>query len=173
MDFFVIETERLGLRPHRLEDIPFMVEFSSDPEVTRFTGDSALDEAEALAIVSRLTVQFETAKMGRFIAIEKSSGERIGWAGLAILKDRNVVDLGYRFLRKKWGLGYGTESARACLRYGFVNLKLPEITARVDARNLASMHVLKKLRRQQSEIFRDEEGEFFDFKMLKEEHNEF
>ena len=57
--------------------------------------------------------------MGRFIVIEKSSGEKIGWSGLAFLKDRKVVDLGFRFKKNKWNLGYATESSQRMFNVWF------------------------------------------------------
>lgn len=171
MTSFKLETPRLILRPHQIEDIPFMVTLNSDPEVTRYTGDGAITELEAKNIVERLTKQFSENRMGRFLAIEKSSGEKIGWAGLSFLKDRQVVDLGYRLLKSKWGFGYATEASVACLKYGFEDLKLSEITARADALNLASIQVMKKLRMKQFNCGKDEDGEFVDYKIVREEFN--
>lgn len=169
MEKFIIETQRLSLRPHQYDDVSFMIELNSDPEVTRYTGDGSVDEEQAREIVSRLLTQFKEKNIGRFITIEKATGEKVGWCGLAFLKDRGVIDLGYRFLRSKWGLGYATESGRACLRYGFETLYFNEITARVDARNLSSIHVLKKLGMHESELRRDEDGEFYDFNISSQQ----
>ena len=163
MSNFTITTNRLILRPHQLDDVPFMVELNSDIEVTRYTGDGAITEEDAKNIVTRLSQQFKEARMGRFLAIEKSTGEKIGWTGLAHLKDRNVIDLGYRFLRNRWGIGYATEASLACLDYGFNELKISEITARVDALNVASIRVLKKIGMTQFASGKDDEGEYFDF----------
>lgn len=169
MALFKIETPRLILRPHQLDDIPFMVQLNSDPEVTRYTGSGAINEKEAQAIVERLTIQFNERRMGRFLVTEKSSGEKIGWAGLAYLKDRDVIDLGYRFQKNKWGLGYATEASIACLKYGFEDLKIAEITGRADVLNLASIRVLEKLGMKKFNHGKDEDGEFFDHKISKEE----
>jgi len=169
MSLFELHTPRLILRPHLPEDIPFMVALNSDPDVTRYTGDGAVTEQEAHEIIVRLTKQFAELKMGRFLAIEKTTGEKIGWTGLAYLKDRNVIDLGYRFLKNRWGLGYATEASIACLQYGFKDLNIEEITARVDVLNLPSINVLEKLRMKRFNFGIDEDGEFFDYKISKKE----
>ena len=141
---FFLETERLTLRPHRPEDAPFMVELNSDPEVVRFTGDGAVTLAQAEEIVASLERQFREERIGRFIAIEKAGGRKIGWCGLKRLEG-GQIDLGYRFLRDCWGRGYATETSEACLKYGFEDRGFERIIAQVDPNNAASIRVLKKL----------------------------
>ena len=49
---YVLTTARLGLRPHDAADAAFMVELNSDPEVVRYTGDTALPGVpEALSLI--------------------------------------------------------------------------------------------------------------------------
>jgi RimJ/RimL family protein N-acetyltransferase len=169
---FIMETERLILRPHCDDDLSFMVELNEDPEVNLYTGDGPITKETARKILSSLTEQFQEQKMGRFVVIEKTTGETIGWCGLAFLQDRKVVDLGFRFKKSKWNLGYATESSLKFLEYGFNKLKLQEITAQVDTRNDASIRVLKKLNMLQSAEKIDEEGSYFDFSIKRENHRE-
>lgn len=42
---------------------------------------------------------------------------------------RDFYDLGYRFILRYWGQGYGYEAAQAWLKAGFKTLKLPRICA--------------------------------------------
>ena len=60
--------------------------------------------------------------------------------GPAILE----IEVGYHLARAFWGRGYATEAARACLRYGFEQLKLERIVAVVRPENVASRRVLEK-----------------------------
>ena len=53
-------------------------------------------------------------------------------------------ELSYGFRRDRWGRGYATEAARACVRHGFDELGLEKIVADVDPANVASMRVLEK-----------------------------
>ena len=55
------------------------------------------------------------------------------------------VDLGFRFLKAYWNQGLATESAVACLDFGFEVLGLPEIVAYVMPENGASIRVLEKI----------------------------
>ncbi|WP_437670276.1 GNAT family N-acetyltransferase [Sorangium sp. So ce131] len=142
----ILSTERLNLRPHRLSDAPFMMQLNSDPEVVRYTGNAAFaDEAEARAVVERLAKQYATWRMGRFVVLDRRTGEKLGWCGLRWWEETEVADLGYRFFRKHWGAGYATESSRACIRYAFEDLGLPRLIATVMPENAASIRVLEKL----------------------------
>ena len=122
-----------------------MVRLNSDPEVVRYTGDTSLGIDEAKVVIERLMGQFTERRIGRFVAIEKATGEKIGWTGLKWEVERKVIDLGYRFQQDRWGKGYATEASIECLRYGFDDLGYQEITAMADPANTASVHVLQKL----------------------------
>ncbi|OQP55873.1 hypothetical protein A4H97_19970 [Niastella yeongjuensis] len=54
------------------------------------------------------------------------------------------LDLGYRLIKKYWGLGIATEAAWASLAYAFSELKAPAVYAITDSNNAASHHVLLK-----------------------------
>lgn len=141
-----LTTPRLLLRAHQPDDLPFMLELNSDPEVIRYTGDPPFEsEAEALAILARLERQQERDRMSRLVVIDRATGEKLGWCGLKWMEEEQEVDLGYRFHRRYWSKGYATESSIACLEYGFGELKLDRIVARAMAENVASVRVLEKL----------------------------
>lgn len=143
---FLLETPRLLLRKHVLEDAPFFLELNSDPEVTKYTGDGAfknLEEAET--IVRYVISQYEKNGYGRWLVSLKETGQPLGWCGLKYHDDSGDTDLGYRFMKQYWGKGYATEAGSACLDYGFKQLGLKRMIGRADTHNLASIQVLKKL----------------------------
>jgi RimJ/RimL family protein N-acetyltransferase len=82
--------------------------------------------------------------MGRWSVIRKSDQQFLGWCGLKLIRDDNTVDLGYRFHQRFWKQGYATETGKACLHYGFEQLKLQRIVGRAEKANKASIHVLEK-----------------------------
>ena len=83
--------------------------------------------------------------MGRF-TVTLHDGTYLGWCGLKYFPEQEEVDLGYRLKKKFWGQGYATEASRACLDYGFHQLGLGRIIAKVMPENLASLKVVQKLR---------------------------
>jgi ribosomal-protein-alanine N-acetyltransferase len=169
IDDFVIRTPRLLLRPHRADDVHFMMDLNSDPEVTRYTPDGPLkDEKQARDIIVNLISQFEERRIGRFIVLETQTEARLGWCGLKWLEDVQEVDLGYRFLKSAWGHGYASEAARACLNYGFNTLSFSRVTARILPSNAASISVAQKLGLQKAGTVIEDDQELLVFEIRAE-----
>jgi len=139
-----LETERLFLREFIISDAQHMFALNSVPEQIEYTGDIAFDsEKEARNFLEEYK-DYSLNGFGRWACISKEANEWIGWCGLKKHKD-GAVDLGYRFFKQFWGKGFATESAKACLQYGFEVLHLERIIARTDKRNLASIRVIEKI----------------------------
>lgn len=140
----ILSTERLILREFKISDAQVMYDLNSDEEVMRYTGDvyfKSLEESEQL--ITNYS-DYERNGFGRWAVIRKEDNEMLGWCGLKKHKD-NSVDVGYRFFKKHWNQGYATESARACLEYGFNVIELEEIVANADPENVASVRVMEKI----------------------------
>jgi RimJ/RimL family protein N-acetyltransferase len=82
---------------------------------------------------------------GRWAVVLKGNDTFIGWCGLKYLPEESEVDVGYRLLPEFWGMGFATETARACNEYGFSKLGLTRIVARVHKENFRSMRVAEKI----------------------------
>lgn len=153
-----LETERLLLRPFKLEDIEPSYEMNLDPEVSRYTGDGGVVSKEEIKrrITENVFGDYENFGFGRFAVELKAENKFIGFAGLKYLPDLKEVDLGYRFMQAYWGKGIATEAAKVCIDYGFNTLQLNKIIGMTLPENVASMHVLKKLQFQfEKEIIED------------------
>jgi RimJ/RimL family protein N-acetyltransferase len=112
----------------------------------RFTGDTVFGHlSEAEAVVAALQRQWAERRMGRFMVVERATGERVGWCGLEWHDDTGEADLGDRFLQDRWGRGYATEASRACIAYAWGPLGLDRLVARAMPENGASVRVLEKL----------------------------
>jgi [ribosomal protein S5]-alanine N-acetyltransferase len=141
----VIETERLLLRTFTMDDAPLIYDLNLDPDVIRYTLDPMADIDTAKEVLVKVILpQYALYNHGRWAVHVKPDLEFIGWCGLKTRPELNEVDLGYRFIKKTWGMGYATESAHACLKYGFEKLKLDRIVGRSLPANLASVRVLEK-----------------------------
>ena len=143
----LIETDRLLIRPFNLDDILPAYEMNLDPAVSKFTGDGgivSLKETER-RIVEDVMGDYQKHGFGRFAVELKGEKGFIGFTGLKFLDDFNEVDIGFRFMKKYWGNGIATESAKACLKYGFETLKMEKIIGLVLPGNIASIRVLEKL----------------------------
>lgn len=143
-----IETERLVLRQFVPSDYEAVFEFSSNPEVQKYTGNSiltSLEEAKEL-IANVWLKDYATYGYGRLATIYKPDNRLIGFSGLKYLPEFDgLTDLGYRFLPEYWGKGIATESALASLQYGFEELGIARIQGIAMPENIASCRVLEKV----------------------------
>ena len=140
----ILRTERLILREFGLSDAECFYRLNADPDVIKYTGDlpfNSIDDAELFLANYN---EYGKNGYGRWAVIDKESGSFIGWCGLK-LNEENLIDLGFRFFKSVWGKGYATESARACLDYGFSKLNLKTIIARTMVNNIPSVKVLEKI----------------------------
>jgi RimJ/RimL family protein N-acetyltransferase len=142
----ILETERLIIREHVLSDAPFFFTLNSNYNVVKYTGDSSFKMiAEAEKIVQYVMNQYKENGYGRWLVTEKETGNPIGWCGLKFHTDTKETDIGYRLLESAWGKGYATESAKACIDYGFKHFNLNRIIGDAMKENTASINVFKKL----------------------------
>ncbi|MDO7885606.1 GNAT family N-acetyltransferase [Hymenobacter cheonanensis] len=147
-------TEHLLLRPLEAADAPGMFALDSDPAVRRYLGGiggpQAASPPDSLATIEYIRAQYTAHDIGRWAVLLRATGAFMGWAGLKLVAgpingQRNFYDLGYRFLPRYWGQGYGYEAAQAWLAYGFDVLKLPRICAYADVQNAGSRRILEKI----------------------------
>lgn len=171
------ETNRLLLREIVLTDAEAIFELDNDPEVHAFLGNNpikTMDQAEN--IVNFIRLQYKENGIGRWAAVEKTSGRFIGWSGLKLIREQvnghsGYYDLGYRLIRKYWSQGYAGEAATASLKYGFETLKLPVIYAIADIENAGSVRVLQKAGFRSANTFDYEGVPHYWFSLQKEEWN--
>ena len=145
-----IETERLLLRELLPADDIGMFELDSNPEVHIYLGNNPVKSIEeSREMIANIRQQYLENGIGRWAVILKETGEFIGWSGLKLEKNVNgretFYDLGYRFIQKHWGKGYGYEAAEAFVDFGFNEMKLPIINAYADFDNLGSRKILEKV----------------------------
>jgi len=151
---FYLETERLILRDLIQIDIDGIYELDSDPLVHKYLGNKPIKTKEKAAkIIQFVQQQYKDLGIGRFAAIEKSSGDFIGWSGLKFNTGKkeklngktDFYDIGYRFIPRYWGKGYATESALVAIDLGFKELNIETMCGAAETANLASNKVLRKI----------------------------
>lgn len=144
------ETDRLILREFVATDKAGMFELDSDPEVHRYLGKQPVKHIEEIEkVIQFIRQQYIEFGIARWAVIEKSTGDFVGWSGLKFMTQEvnnhvNYYDLGYRFIKRYWGKGYATETAKASIDYGFTTLQANDIYAIADVGNAGSNHVLQK-----------------------------
>ncbi len=127
----MIETERLSIRPLAEEEREALAALWLDPANARL---HPADTAE----------QVRTWVQGAWGVWEREGGELVGDCTLFFAEEHGEWELAYGFRRDRWGRGYATEAAAACVRYGFDVLGVEKLVADVDRVNAASIRVLEK-----------------------------
>lgn len=140
-----IETERTYLRNLGVQDAQDFYALNLDTEVIKYTGDDPFDSIEkALDFLNRYD-QYEKYGVGRLAVMDKHTNVFLGWCGLKYSPDLDEYDIGFRFFRVHWNKGYATETANACLDFGFQRPGIDEIVGRAMTKNTASIRVLEKI----------------------------
>jgi len=83
-------------------------------------------------------------------AVETKQGEFIGYTGVMARMDAEHplgehFEIGWRFVRKSWGNGFATESAKQALEHAINDMSFKEVIAYTSADNLRSQAVMKRL----------------------------
>ncbi|MFY1637044.1 GNAT family N-acetyltransferase [Solwaraspora sp. WMMB335] len=157
------QTDRLSLRRFTTDDLPLLVELDSDPEVMRYLTGGRPTPAETVrreVLPAILRDYLRFPDFGKWAAVERSSGEFVGWFALkpaavvgptctAVVAGHNgrvpvtEVELGYRLRRAYWGRGYASEGARALLQMAFTHPTVERVFAETMAVNVASRRVME------------------------------
>ena len=140
----IFETEILLVRRLKMSDIRPYHEMQSNPKVMQYVTGEVQTEKEHLIELDRLIGFYDKEGNDFWIyAIErKSDNEFIGTVGFC--KDEEGDDeIGYRFLEKYWGLGYGSNLCKGSILY-CKSIGMPKLIGYVINLNLASAKILKK-----------------------------
>jgi ribosomal-protein-alanine N-acetyltransferase len=128
----VIETERLVLRAPTREERALLLALWLDPANERVPEGTPSEQVR------------KWVGGVRWCVFERVTGELVGDCSLFFADEHGAWELAYGLRRDRWGRGYTTEAARACVGHGFGELGLQRIVADVDPANAASVRVLEK-----------------------------
>jgi RimJ/RimL family protein N-acetyltransferase len=139
-----LETERLILRPPRLEDFNAWAAFLEDEEATRFIG-GLQPRATAWRTFMCMCGCWHMTGVAMFSVIEKATGKWVGRLGPWYPEGWPQEEVGWGIAREHWGKGYATEGATAAMDFAFYVLGWPEVIHCIHVDNLASQGVARRL----------------------------
>ena len=146
----VIETERLLLRGHRLEDFAPCAAMWADPLVTRHIGGQPFSAEESWSRLLRYAGHWAMLGYGYWMVEEKSTGAFAGEVGFADYHRSLTPPLpagpetGWVLASAFHGKGYATEAVRASLQWGDAKFALNETNCIIHPENLGSIRVALK-----------------------------
>ncbi len=133
-------------------DAALLARLSADPKVVRYIGDGACWSPEKAADVSLGMVEHWRANgFGWRVAVEKQSGEPVGFAALNYLGEGTAglepdeFEIGWWLVPTAWGRGFASEGARAICLEAFTRVGAPSVVARLQPDNRASARVAERL----------------------------
>ena len=151
MNVPIIETERLILRGHRLDDFPALAALWGDEEVTRHIGGRPSTRDESWARLLRYGGHWQLLGYG-YWAVEWKQGQRfVGDVGFADWhRDiRPALDGmpegGWVFAPETHGRGIATEAAHAALAWLDGHCAAQTTSCIISPENIASIRVAEKL----------------------------
>lgn len=145
----VIETERVILRPHRLDDFDAYARMWADPQVTRFIGGRARSREDSWLRLLRHAGMWSMLGFGFWAIQDRQSGKLAGEAGLHDLKRdfepsiEGIPEAGWAIAAEFQGIGLASEVVGRIVAWSDANLAGKTVCI-VDPQNAASLRVAEK-----------------------------
>ena len=140
----ILETDRCVVREITVEDVDRLYEIYAEPSVTKYMDNLFADREEEKAYTQGyIRNMYGFYGYGMWIVEVKYSGRVIGRVGIEPCGEEN--ELGYVIAEPWRRLGIAKEVCRAVMKYGFEELGLDQISARVQRENQPSKGLLQNL----------------------------
>ena len=140
-----LRTERLLLRPFRLDDVDDVFEYARDPEWARYLGGhipQPYTRRDAEEFVARSVLASWDTNPDFAVELDGRVG---GGVALDVKQTDAIAELGYAIAKPHWGKGLMPEAVRAAVDWGFESLGLAKVYALIDLRHTRSQRVMEKL----------------------------
>jgi RimJ/RimL family protein N-acetyltransferase len=145
----VLTTERLVLRPFAEGDLDALVPLHAEESFWWYPLRRGMTAEESAAFLERVIARYDDDGFGLEAVIDRSSGDLIGWAGLAVPhflpQVLPSVEVGWRLAPAARGRGLATEAGAAAVRYGFTDGGLERIVSIYEPENVPSGKVMDRL----------------------------
>jgi ribosomal-protein-alanine N-acetyltransferase len=142
-----LQTQRLHLRPIRLNDAPAIFEARGDAEVMRYWDwppQRTVDEVRQ--VIQNHFREIDSGATQWWVVATSPRGPAVGECDLSEIDPHHGrAEVGFLFKRSAWGQGLAREAMERVIRHGFEDLGLERLSARCHAGNEASKRLLERL----------------------------
>ncbi len=145
-----VETERLVLRGHRVEDFAECSAMWGDAEVTRFIGGKPFPKDEVWTKLLRYVGHWALLGYGFWVLEDKATGRFVGEVGFADFKRdlqpslEGAPEIGWALVPSAQGRGLATEAVLGALGWGATHLPSRRTVCLITPENRASLRVAEK-----------------------------
>lgn len=150
-------SERIYLRPLRIEDAVDVFDYAKDPDVKRYIGWPLMKTLEETTEFLKTLIERHEAKTHVYASVVEAGTEKV--IGTLMLFnfdwDAKHGEIGYVFHKNVWGKGYCTEASKWFIEHAFETLELRKIFARVVSQNEGSSKVLLKSGFEKEAVLKD------------------
>lgn len=138
----MLETERLIIRHFKKDDWKNLYEYLSLPVIYTYEPGAPIDENEAKRLAKKRSLSNNF-----YSVILKNNNKMIGHLYFNQIEPLHYKtwELGFIFNPEFQNKGFGTESTKAIIDYGFNILKAHRIVAFCNTKNIASWKLLEKI----------------------------
>jgi RimJ/RimL family protein N-acetyltransferase len=146
----VLETARLKLRPHRVDDFAPSAAMWADPMVTRYIGGKPLSGEEAWTKLLRYAGHWSVMGFGYWAVEEKQTSRFIGELGFADYQRDlepplgSTPEAGWIFSPAAQGKGYAGEALAEVLAWGETHFEGGRTVCLIHPENAASIRLAEK-----------------------------
>lgn len=142
----IFSTERLEIKELKKEDEAFFLELLSAPEIIDPIPQPKWPLEKMINMFNDHSKHVDhPMRKDRVVwgVYEIGNPDLIGLCAF-LTNDENQREIGYRFRKKYWGKGYGTEVTKHMIDYCFKTFDLDLLTADVNIENTGSVKILEK-----------------------------
>jgi RimJ/RimL family protein N-acetyltransferase len=146
-----LETARLRLRPHRLDDFEAYAAMWTEPAVVRFIGGVPFSREASWSRFLRQIGLWYHLGFGFFAIEDKATGAWAGECGFHDLRRattpsiEGTMECGWALITAMQGRGIAEEAMRAALAWSAAHGTSDRLTAIIDPDNPASLRLADKL----------------------------
>ncbi|MEH0196481.1 GNAT family N-acetyltransferase [Caulobacter sp. CCNWLY153] len=147
----MIDTPRLTLRPHTVDDLAHVVALARDPAVTAFIRGLPTSEEECWHRLLRYAGHWSQLGFGMFAVFERQTGRFVGEAGLADFHRGLGADFDgapeAAWMLMGWAHGAGLALEAAAAAHAWLEERRPggRTVCIIDPANLGSIRLSQKL----------------------------
>ncbi len=145
-----LETERLVLRAHTLQDFELCFKMWADPVVAKYIGGKPSTEQETWYRLMRYLGHWSLLGFGYWAVQEKQSGEFIGEVGFADFKRQmtpsiqGIPELGWALRSEFHTKGYATEALKKIMSWSDQTYQWRKTVCIITPENKVSVRVAEK-----------------------------